>query len=401
MLDQRFNPDVRKALASLLAHTAAHSPYYRGQAWAKSVRGGASVALKNIPVTAKSLVREQPDRFYISAVPPSEGKIMSKYTSGSTGHPMEVRQTSKFYAINDLERTRLLEGWGFERYSCGVVINNPDVEHPRGSTTSKYKKGGSIHQLYTSDAYEAVDFIAEKGAQVLHNRPSMCAAILQHAADRGIKLPLALITTTSELVPDQFRMTVRSLPGCRLVDRYSAVETLLIATECAQCGAYHPADRKLVLEVLDDNDKPVKAGKMGRIIVTSLFNLAMPLIRYEIGDYAVIAEADTCPRASMSLTRIVGRERNVFKMPDGRKVMPWLDPEVALSAGLHQFKMIQHSLAEIELLYIPHGTVELSSARAQELVEEHMGPGFNVKCTKVENLPPAPNGKYMMHECLI
>jgi hypothetical protein len=63
--------------------------------------------------------------------------------------------------------------------------------------------------------------------------------------------------------------------------------------------------------------------------------------------------------------------------------------------------MVQRSLAEIELLYIPRGTVELSSARAQELVDEYMGPGFNVRSIKVDDLPPGPNGKYMMHECLI
>jgi phenylacetate-CoA ligase len=401
VLDRTLNPDVREALSSLLAYTAAHSPYYRDQAWAKSVRGGSSVALKNIPVTAKSIVREQTDRFYISDVPTSEGKLITWHTSGSSGHPMELRLTSKFFAINNLERGRLFRGWGFERYSSRVSIKNPGVDHPRGTTESKHEKRLSIHTLYTGDAKEALDFIAKTGAHVLENRPSLCAAILELAADKGVKLPLALITTMSELVPDQFRTMVRSLPGCRLVDRYATNENLMIACECAQCGAYHPADRQLVLEVLDDNDKPTKAGKMGRVIVTSLFNRAMPLIRYDIGDYAFVGETDACPRASMSLTRIAGRDRNVFKLPDGRKIMPWLDPQAALNAGLHRFKMVQRGLAEIELLYIPRGTAELSSARAQELVDEYMGPGFNVKCIRVDDLPAGPNGKYMMHECLI
>lgn len=395
------DPGVRKALASLLTFAAAHSPFYRDQAWAKSVRGGASVALKNVPITKKSLVREHTDRFYVSAVPPSEGKLLIKSTSGSAGHPIGLRQTAKFFAINHLERARLLAGWGFERYSSRVSIRNPDPDNPRGTTKIKHENRQSLHALYTGDVSEALDFIAKTGTHVLENRPSMSAAILERAAEKGIELPLALISTMSELVPDQFRMAVRSRPGCRLVDRYAANETLMIAGECAQCGAYHPADRQLVLEVLDDNDKPAKAGKMGRVIVTPLFNLAMPLIRYDIGDYAIVGETDSCPRASMSLTRIVGRDRNVFKLPDGRKIMPWLDPQAVLNAGVHQFKMVQRGLAEIELLYIPRGTVELSSARAQELVDEFMGPGFNVRSIKVDDLPPGPNGKYMMHECLI
>ncbi len=401
MPDRRLDPNVREALAALLAYAAVQSPFYRDQAWAKSVRGGASIALKNIPITRKSLVREHTGLFHIPAFPPSEGKPITRYTSGSSGHPMELRQTSRFYAINSIERSRLLTGWGYERHPSLAKIKNPDADNPRGTKTSTYNRGQSVHSLYTSDVSEALDFIVKTGARVLENRPSMCAAILQLAADRGLNLPLALIATKSELVPDQFRLLIRSRPGCRLVDRYASEETQLIACECAQCGAYHPADRQLVLEVLDENDKPVKAGKMGRVIVTSLFNLAMPLIRYDIGDYAILGKTNACPRASVSLTRIVGRDRNVFKLPDGRKVMPWLDPQAVSSAGLHQFKMIQRGPAEIELLYIPRGTVELSSARAQELVDEFMGSGFHVKSIKVDDLPPGPNGKYMMHECLI
>jgi len=401
MPNRIFNPEVSGALSSLIAYTAVHSPYYRDQAWAKSVRGGASVALKNIPVTMKSTIREHTDRFHISAVPPSEGKVITKYTSGSSGHPMEIRQTERFHANSYRERARMLRVWGYERYPSVVKIKNPVVDQPRGTIERGRDRGQLVHILYTGDAGEAVDFIVKTGTHVLQNRPSMCAAILEYAADKGVTLPLELVTTMSELVSDQFRMMIRSRPGCRLVDRYASVENLLIACECAQCGAYHPADRHLVLEVLDDNDRPVKAGKMGRVIITSLFNFAMPLIRYDIGDYAVVGEAGCCPRGAMSLTRIVGRERNVFKLPGGRKVMPYLAPEAVSNAGLQQFKMVQRSLAEIEFLYIPRGDVELTAARAQELVDEYMGPGFKVRCIRVDNLPLAPNGKYMMHECLI
>jgi phenylacetate-CoA ligase len=400
MLEQIPDPGAGKSLASLLAYTAVHSPYYREQAWAKSVRGGASVALKNIPITKKSIIREQTSRFHISDFPPSEGKSITKYTSGSTGHPMELKQTAKFFVVNQLERARLLQGWGIERYPSCVLIKNPEAAHPIGTTKFRHEKRQAHHILYTGDAAEALDFIVKSGSHVLQNRPSLGGAILQLAADQGVELPLKLITTMSELVSDQFRAAVKTLPDCRLVDRYAAVECLTIAAECAHCGAYHPADRQLVFEVLDDNDKPAKAGKMGRIIVTSLYNLAMPLIRYDIGDYAIVGEA-TCPRSSVSLTRIVGRERNIFKLPDGRKIMPWLPPRAVLEAGMDRFKLVQSGPTEIELLYIPHGSAELSSARAQQLVDEYMTPGFHVKCIKVDDLPPGLNGKFMMHECLI
>jgi len=401
MLNQGFNPDMSKALASLLAHTAAHSPYYREQAWAKNARRGAVVSLRNIPITPTSVVRNEASLFHVPDVPKSEGRIITKFTSGSTGRPLEVRHTARFYSINDVERTRLLTGWGFERYASAGIIKYPDADHPPGTVRTKLKPEGSIHHLYTADAIEAVDMILRTGIQVLHVRPAFCVGILQHSADKGIKLPLQLITTVTELVSDKLRAMVGAIPGCKLVDRYATSETLLIATECAQCGAYHAADRKLVVEVLDDDDTPVKPGRMGRVVVTSLLNLAMPLIRYDMGDLAVLAK-HSCPRSTVTLARIVGRQINLFKTADGRRILPYIDSRSASEAGFRQFKLVQRSLTDIDLLYIPSpDRTEVPQDRGQRLVDHHMGPGFKVTSIKVDAMPLSAGGKFLMHECLI
>jgi phenylacetate-CoA ligase len=224
--------------------------------------------------------------------------------------------------------------------------------------------------------------------------------ILQHAADQGVSLPLRLITTVSELVSDELRAMVGKIPGCKLVDRYATTETLLIAAECAQCGAYHAADRKLVVEVLDDNGTPVKPGKLGRVVVTSPLNLAMPLIRYDTGDFALLAK-HSCPRSTVTLSHIVGRQINLFKSADGRRILPYIDSKSASEAGFRQFKLVQRSFTDIDLLDIPKpDRTEVPQERGQMLVDRHMGPGFKVASIKVDEMPMSPSGKYLMHECL-
>ena len=96
----------------------------------------------------------------------------------------------------------------------------------------------------------------------------------------------------------------------------------IIATQCATCGTYHPAEGHLILEILDDSDRPVRPGKMGRVVVTPLFNRAMPLVRYETGDYAVVAKDHRCPHSSFSLASIAGREKNLFKLSNGERIVP-------------------------------------------------------------------------------
>ena len=74
------------------------------------------------------------------------------------------------------------------------------------------------------------------------------------------------------------------------MSRYGTEEFGTIAVE-------RPKDQKHVLnlssvivEILAiDKDVPVEPGQMGRIVVTDLFSHAMPLIRYETGDLAVLA----------------------------------------------------------------------------------------------------------------
>jgi len=198
------------------------------------------------------------------------------------------------------------------------------------------------------------------------------------------------------------RSLVGALPGCRLIDKYGCVEIGLMAAQCFYCGAYHPADHHLLLEILDDSDRPVRRGKMGRVVVTPLFNRAMPLIRYETGDYAFVAKTHQCSHSSVSLASIAGREKNLFTMPNGRKFVPALDPRLVFELGLRHFKLIQRTMTDIDFLYVPGDpTAELPQERAQELVDKCMASGFKVSCVKVSELPRAASGKFLMHESLV
>jgi phenylacetate-CoA ligase len=77
----------------------------------------------------------------------------------------------------------------------------------------------------------------------------------------------------------------------------------------------------LVVEVVDADGKPCPPGEMGSILVTDLFNYAMPLIRYRVGDMGAI-KAGECPcgRGLPMLERIEGRVTDFLVGKDGRLV---------------------------------------------------------------------------------
>jgi phenylacetate-CoA ligase len=396
-------PDSRQALTAMLAHAAAYSPYYRQQAWAERLRAGEKIDFRDIAITSKGLVRTETERFFSTFVPPEDGEVVDKSTSGSTGEPMRLRKTQRHFRYNALENQRLKEGWGFNRHRRTAHFRIPNDEHPKGAIEeSDGPGGGRLWELFDLDTRAAFDLLRRTGATLAIGMPSIMLAVLERCEETSQALPLQLISTVSEIVPDRLRELVRGLPGLRHIDIYGCVEAGLIAVQCASCGAYHPAGRHLVFELVTDDGRPAGPGEMGRVVVTPLFNTATPLLRYETGDYATWAEDNHCARSPRAICRIDGRERNLFKLPDGRKIMPLLPNRVVSRLPLRQFKLVQTTSTDVELRYIPQSDdMEIPNEVAQDVVDRYMATGFKVRAVRMAEIPRAPNGKYFMYECLI
>jgi len=176
----------------------------------------------------------------------------------------------------------------------------------------------------------------------------------------------------------------------------------LIAVQCPLCQAYHPADRHLTLELMGKDDRPVMPGEMGRIVVTPLFNAAMPLLRYDTGDYAVERIGNRCPRSNRAIERILGRERNLFTLPNGRKVVPGLPIGLMWQLGVRRFKLLQTTLNEVEVHYIPRsGIDDIPAAEFQALMDRYMSCDLKVRALRVNEFSRSPSGKYLTHESLV
>lgn len=402
-MEHPVNRDGRRQLLAMLSHAARHSPYYREQDWAARLRGGRGFAFRDIPVTPAAAVKAETTRFHSDFVPPEDGAITVKYTSGSTGEPLEVRKTERSLRVNTMENLRLRRGWNVERHRLFVQIVHPTPERPIGRIAeSPHGDGGRKWELASLDTSAAFDLLSRVGATCVIAFPSMMQGVLEISAKSGRTLPLELICTFSEVVSDELRALAGRLPNCRVMDLYGAIEAGAIVAQCASCGDYHPADRQVVLELLGDNGKPVSPGEMGRVVVTPLFNRAMPFLRYEIGDYAVLGARKDCPRSPRAVTRIVGREKNLFKLPDGRRVAPTVPSDIALELGLSRYKLIQTTLSDVELLYVPRqGAGELQQEAAQNIIDRYLSPGFKVRPIKVSEIPRSLSGKFLMHESLV
>jgi phenylacetate-CoA ligase len=184
---------------------------------------------------------------------------------------------------------------------------------------------------------------------------------------------------------------------------YTTNEVGYVALQCPISGLYHVQSENVLVEVIADSGQPCTAGETGRVVVTSLHNFAMPLIRYDLGDYATVGGPCSCGRTLPTLERIIGRTRNMLKLPGGRTIWPGfpMDTLVRLDAIL-ELRMIQHSLEEIEIeLVLARALTPTEETTLADAVRTRLRHPFHIRLTPVERIERGPGHKREDFECRV
>src|SRR5262249_15877820 len=142
--------------------------------------------------------------------------------------------------------------------------------------------------------------------------------------------------------------------GVPLQDTYTSREGGYMALQCPEHTHYHVQSEAVLLETLDDRGEPCRPGEVGRVVITPLHNFAMPLIRCESGDYAEAGRFCPCGRGLPVLNRIMGRSRNMLRLPKGGRIWPDLLPiEKSMDLPIAQYQLAQIDLHVIEARIAP------------------------------------------------
>jgi phenylacetate-CoA ligase len=144
-------------------------------------------------------------------------------------------------------------------------------------------------------------------------------------------------------------------------------------------------------------------GKIGRVVVTSLHNYRMPLIRYDIGDLAIAGNTCDCGITLPVIKRILGRNRNLVIYPNGDKSWPSYNPMKLMDIFPNaQFQLLQTSLTELELrVNITTPLQESQIQAAQAVIRKAIGYDFNIAVHPVKNIKRAASGKFEESICQV
>ena len=390
-----------RQMEMLLVHAERTVPFYRGRF--KALAGLKRVTMeawRKIPTLLRTDIQDHGQDLVSRKMPEGHGRIREIRSSGSTGRPISVKTTDVtqlFFAALNL-RYHLWRSRDFRGKTARIIrpISSKSQIKPQGWVPG-YNSGPMVSLGVTSTVAEQVAWLREEDPHYLFTYPSNLRAILDHCQNNGVELSnLRGIATMGEVVEDTLRAACEEVLGLSLSDCYSAQEVGMIALQCPDHPHYHVQSERIFLEILNNDGTPCGPGETGRVVLTDLHNFAMPLIRYEIGDYGEFGEPCSCGRGLPVLSRILGRQRNMLTLPSGDLIWPLFDSNNLDQYGpVGQAQLVQRTTEELELRMVVNKALKPRDEKClRKAVLDRLGHPFTLNLVCVDEIPRLANGKF-------
>ena len=276
-----------------LAYAAQNSRLYRKRLAGHDLDIHSLEEFRRLPFTLPEDLRESLDLLCIS--PGSVRRIVSLGTSGTAGVPKRI-----MFSRGDLERTASFFAAGMSqlaRRGQRLLVLLPGAQRPDGvADLLRQALAPAGVQVFSGNAEISDASLPEEiplfRPHALVAGPGQLAKMLEMSR-RNPKLRRAAaclggILSSGDLLSPELRTSLEAEFQCPVLDHWGMTETCFGGgVECLAQSGYHLRELDLFIEILSPlTGEPVPDGETGEIVLTTLRNEAMPLIRYRTGDAA-------------------------------------------------------------------------------------------------------------------
>ena len=325
----------------LLAFVTEAIPFYRQHlkkiGWKKGVTLDADIFSK-LPILQRNEIQAQSNAIFAHGTT-EHGKRYNKYTSGSSGSPLNLMGSEvstcltkamafrdDLWQQRDFSKRFLRIRSGRQAAEPLAIKDSPTWGFPAAGVYDTGPMTVFTHRLPIAQQAEA---LRARNPAYIQGYTSNILELTDYFRANNLTLPgLLSVTTYGEPTTEDVHAACRDVWGVPVIPIYSCEEFGFIALQCPQHAHYHVNSESVLLEVLDEHNQPCKPGQYGRVVLTTLNNFVTPLIRYEIGDIAQIGEACPCGRGLAVLKNIAGRRRNMALLEDGVYCIPKVSRDV-------------------------------------------------------------------------
>jgi phenylacetate-CoA ligase len=352
----------RRKLDATLRRVVEASAYYR-DVLGRSI--DAATPLEELPILTKSTLMEQWDRIVTDprlrlrdveahlAGDRAGTLLLDEYrvcaTSGTTGERAVVVYDRAAWHQVVANLLRFLAAAGASPDSRVIGVGAPTPLHLTNRVNAELRAGRTDAPVLSviTPLPEVVGALNAYQPEYIGTYPSFIRRLVEEQEAGRLRIHPLKVSSMAEVLAPDVRDLARTVWGADIMDSYGCTEGGLLGAECEAVAGIHVAEDLLVFEAVDEHGRAVPPGTpSARVLLTTLFNGVLPLIRYEISD--IVAMADglcPCGRPFARVASIVGRREEYLVLRAGcggdvRVHASRLRAPLAGVPGLRQFQIV-------------------------------------------------------------
>lgn len=358
--------------------------------------------LRRLPLLEKSTMAQHGLDSFMTVE--REG-LVAVQTSGSTGTPCRFYRSWVEETAYSARWLRVYAAYGCRPWDAQVniaITDKPDRKGPvkllrRAGFLPRIAKLGS-----DTPPAQVLARVQELNPPILSGYAGAIEALADHVLTTRatIRPPRAVFCTAMEVTERCLDLAEQAFHA-PAVDVYVTNEFGVIAWSCPRRrDALHVNDDALIVEVLGPDGSPVAPGTVGELVITSLGLVSMPLIRYRMGDMAArLPGTCECGSSFGLMSRVQGRTAHVIRRPNGAPIMtPFVTSlfgRVNAHEWVRRFQVREEPGQALRFLLNPRQEpTESQRAALTQSVRSALGGDFSVTFEYVDEIPPAPTGKF-------
>ncbi len=355
--------EQEKQLQKMISFAYAYVPYYHNlfnslKLCPQDIRSIED--LEKLPVLTKDILQEHWRDFQ-----PTNLNKINYYdwsTGGSTGSPFKFR-LEKFDRF--LSGAMLYRGWSYGGFEPGDKMAFLAGSSLGIGVMSKLKS--KIHEfarnirmlssfdMDTNDMRGYSEIINSFKPKFIYGYASSIYFFSKYLEENDIQIhsPIAIFTTAEKLFP-YMRSQIKNVFCSDVYNIYGLNDGGVTAYECEEHSGLHINTERSIMEVVDENGTQLKNG-LGKIVATSLYNYAIPFIRYDTKDLGQITEDEcSCGRDYKLLKEVVGRQQEMLMTPEGKYIHGEFFTHIFWEIdGVKEFQVIQNKLDVLTIKIVP------------------------------------------------
>jgi phenylacetate-CoA ligase len=387
--------DTYEILYGILNYAVNKTEYYRTLKWN---------TLIDFPIVNKNIIKNNSIAFRSSDYP-SIDSLHVVYTGGSSGVPfMAVQDANKRNrTVADLINCQNSLGWHLgEKY---VFIRGWSQNYQRSRLKNFCQNVIPIDsRSFDDDEINKLIRVIEKNKKlVIIGYASALAEfadyIIKHRIDTS-HFSVKLVVSNSDMLSNHAKTALGDIFRCPIVNRYDNEEHGLLAHTNGHDDIFAVNTASYIVEILKiDKDVSADKGETGRIVVTDLFNRALPFIRYDTGD---LAKSDDEDRHNIhTIYSLEGRVADSIYSAKGTPVSAaTICGTLETLYNIHKYQLIQTNTNEYTLKVVCDAD-EYSAEMLSERLKDCLCEDAEISVEYLSDIPKEANGKYKTIKSLV